>query len=201
MNCQEVRTEISCLSHHSIASKDLDNTEQISSSPRKIPPYSAEFHVGNAMGSCNCAPTPQYHTCKAPLRFVNSFSLFPQDVGSPKAPLRHCSLHPLLHTDDSVTDAEPRLSPISRTRIHLCLRHLTGALPGKEFFHGSANYTKTRLHDEQEDLPPKCVFVPSNDNGVAKGIIVLRACQSTSAARRRPYAGLLFYCSDAIFRL
>ena len=58
-------------------------------------------------------------------------------------------------------------------------------LPGQVFLPGAINYTIENTHywDLREDLSPKCVFVPETTHDVAKGVLILKSCQSQFAVR------------------
>ena len=64
-------------------------------------------------------------------------------------------------------------------------RILDFLLPGQVYLPGAINYTIENTHywDLREDLSPKCVFVPETTHDVAKGVLILKSCQSQFAVR------------------
>jgi hypothetical protein len=65
------------------------------------------------------------------------------------------------------------------------LRGIFSEFPSKLLFPGKSNYTSeaTHYYDLRSDLSPKCIFVPTCANDVAKAVVVLNACQATFAVR------------------
>lgn len=64
---------------------------------------------------------------------------------------------------------------------------LNTIFPGhaKVLFPNSTAYTTEATHywDLRSDLSPSCVFVPASAGDVAKGVVILRTCQSQFAIR------------------
>jgi hypothetical protein len=99
---------------------------------------------------------------------------------------------PLVHANQSVTAADVasitslKKGTFGTTMGSTCACNILSFLFRENVLHpGSAEYTTqaTAYFDLREDLSPKCVFVPTSENDLAKGVVTLDICQSQFAIR------------------